>query len=75
MIAQSLQNLVNEVSGLWSWMLGMIAGWGLSFTIVVVALIIAYIRIRRLNTKIKYIENRTTSELRDLSLRIGQLEK
>lgn len=75
MIADTLQNVITEVNGLWNWTLGIIAGWGLSFTIVVVALIIAYIRIRRLNAKVDSLKNQLVTDTRELSLRITKIEK
>lgn len=75
MITQSLQAVVTEVSDLWSWMIGIVAGWGLAFTLVVAALIYAHIRISRLQQKVMHLENRLVTEDRDLSLRVGKLEK
>lgn len=75
MIAQTLQTLVNEVTSLWYWTLGIIAGWGLTFTVVVITLIILYIRAEKLKKKVISLENRTTAELRDLSIRLRNLEK
>jgi len=75
MIAESLQQVVLEVEGLWDWVIGMVAGWGLTFTLVVGFLIYAHIRINRLNKKICSLENRIVSEERDVSLRLRKLEK
>jgi uncharacterized membrane protein YciS (DUF1049 family) len=75
MIAQTLQTLVGEVNGLWSWIVGIIAGWGLTFTLVVAAVVYAHIRISRLQRKITQLENRQVTDERDLSLRIRKFEK
>lgn len=75
MIAQTLQTLVGEVNGLWSWIVGIIAGWGLTFTAVVAGIVYAHIRITRLNRRLDRINNNQTSETRDLSLRIRKFEK
>jgi uncharacterized membrane protein YciS (DUF1049 family) len=75
MITQSLQAVVTEVADLWSWMIGIVAGWGLTFTLVVVALVYAHIRIARLQRKITHLENRQVTDARDLSLRIRKFEK
>ena len=75
MIAQTLQTLVGEVNGLWSWIAGIIAGWGLTFTAVVAGIIYAHVRISRLANKLTRLENRQVTDGRDLSLRISELEK
>jgi uncharacterized membrane protein (DUF4010 family) len=75
MITQSLQAVVTEVSDLWSWMIGIVAGWGLTFTLVVAVLIYAHIRISRLQRKVTQLENRHVTDERDLSLRIRKFEK
>jgi hypothetical protein len=75
MIVDTLQQVVTEVSGLWSWIIGIIAGWGLTFTIVVSALIVAHIKIAKLNRRVQNLENRVTTEDRELSFRITKLEK
>jgi hypothetical protein len=75
MITQSLQAVVTEVSELWSLMIGIVAGWGLTLTLVVAALIYAHVKISRLQRKVTQLENRHVTDERDLSLRIRKFEK
>lgn len=75
MITQSLQAVVTEVSALWSWMIGIVAGWGLTFTLVVAALIYAHVKIARLQRKVSQLESRIITEGRDVSLRLTRVEK
>jgi uncharacterized membrane protein YciS (DUF1049 family) len=75
MIAESLQTVVAEVNGLWSWVIGIVAGWGLTFSLVVAALVYAHVRIARLNRKISQLENRIITEGRDISIRLTKVEK
>ena len=75
MIAQTLQTLVGEVNGIWSWIVGIIAGWGLTFTAVVATLVYAHIRINRLTRRIEKLNNQYVTEARDLSLRLRDIEK
>jgi hypothetical protein len=75
MIVETLQQTIAEVNGLWDWIVGIIAGWGLTFTIVIAAIVYAHIRIRRLNRKVVNLENRLTTDNRDISLRLRKLEK
>ena len=75
MIAQTIQTLVGEVNGLWSWIVGIIAGWGLTFTAGVAGIVYAHIRISRLNKKITALENRQVTSERDISIRLTKVEK
>ena len=75
MIVESLQTVVGEVNGLWSWVIGIVAGWGLTFSLVVAALVYAHVRSVRLNHKILQLENRIITEGRDVSLRLTKVEK
>ena len=75
MIAQTIRTLVGEVNGLWSWIVGIIAGWGLTFTAVVAGIVYAHIRISRLNKKITALENRQVTSERDISIRLTKVEK
>ena len=75
MIAQTLATLTGEISGIWSWIVGIIAGWGLTFTAVVAAIAYANVRINALKRRIEQVNSHYVSETRDLSLRIRNLEK
>ena len=75
MIAQTLAALTGEISGLWSWIVGIIAGWGLTFTAVIAVLVYAHVRISRLQHKVTQLESRQVTDGRDLSLRIRKFEK
>jgi len=75
MIVEKLQDAVVEINGLWDWVIGMIAGWGLTFTLVVVAIVWAHLRLNQLTRKIKNLENQIVAEDRDLSIRLRKLEK
>ena len=75
MIAQTLQTLVGEVNGLWSWIIGIVAGWGLTLSIVVGVLVYAHIRINALKRRVEQVNNQLVTETRDLSIRLRTLEK
>ena len=75
MIVESLQTVVSEVNGLWAWVIGIVAGWGLTFSLVVGALVYAHVQLVRLNKKITALENRIITEGRDISLRLTKVEK
>jgi hypothetical protein len=70
-----IQQLISEVSSLWWYAYGMIAGWGLSFSIVVGFLVLAHLKIAKLENEIQRYRNQMVAETRDLSFRINKLEK
>lgn len=70
-----IQNLLTQVSDLWMYAYGMIAGWGLSFSVVVGFLVLAHLKIARLENEIQRYRNQMVAETRDLSFRINKLEK
>jgi hypothetical protein len=75
MIVNTLQQTVAEINGIWNWITGIIAGWGLTFTLVVAAIIYAHIRINRMRREVVNLRNQHVTETRDLSLRLRNLEK
>lgn len=75
MIVESLQQAVTEIEGLWDWVIAMMAGWGLTLTLVIAFLVYAHVRINRLLKKINTLNTNLVTEVRDLSLRLRKLEK
>ena len=75
MIVNTLQQTVAEVNGIWNWITGIIAGWGLTFTLVVAAIVYAHVRINRMRREVDNLRNQHVTETRDLSLRLRNLEK
>ena len=75
MITQTLNALVGEVSSLWAWGIGIVAGWGLTLTMVIVAIVFAHLRITRLRKEVELQRNHQVTESRELSFRLRKLEK
>lgn len=67
--------LLNDISNLWIYTYSIIAGWGASFIIVVVFLVLAHIRITKLESDLRRTHNQMVAEARESSLRINKLEK
>ena len=64
--------LTNGLNDLWFWTYGIIAGWGLTFTIIVVALVLVVIRTINLQQRVDRLENRLIHAERDYNLSITQ---
>jgi hypothetical protein len=64
--------LTNGLNDLWFWTYGIIAGWGLTFTIVVVAIVLLFIRTINLQRRVDQLENRLIHAERDYNLSITQ---
>lgn len=67
--------VIQEITELWSWIAGIVAGWGLTFTLVVAGVVYAHLRLNRLNQRLENINNNLVTENRDLSFRLRKLEK
>jgi hypothetical protein len=64
--------LADGINDLWFWTYGIIAGWGLTVTIIVVALILVLIRTINLQRRVDQLENRLIHAERDYNLSITQ---
>lgn len=63
--------LTNGINDLWFWTYGIIAGWGLTFTLVVVALVILTIRTINLQRRVDRLEARLVHAERDYNLSVN----
>jgi hypothetical protein len=60
--------LTTAIDSLWWWTYGIIAGWGLTFTLMVVALILLLIRTVNLQRRVDRLENRIVTNEREFNL-------
>ena len=74
MIAQTLDLLISEIASLWAWGIGIVAGWGLTVTFLVVAVVILWRRVNYLEEQLTQYRNIAVMEGRDASLRLNKLE-
>lgn len=63
--------LTEGIENLWYMAYGIIAGWGITFTILIVALIIVAIRTINLQNRVDRLENRLVHAERDYNLSIN----
>ena len=66
--------LTNGVNDLWFWTYSIIAGWGLTFTVLVVALVVVIIRTINLQRRVDRLESRLVHAERDYNLSITNLK-
>ena len=60
--------LTTAIDSLWWWTYGLIAGWGVTFTLVVAALVILLIRTVNLQRRVDRLENRIITNEREFNL-------
>ena len=60
--------LTSAIDSLWWWTYGIIAGWGLTFTLVVAALVVLLIRTVNLQRRLDRLEARVISDEREYNL-------
>ena len=63
--------LADGIDSLWLWTYGIIAGWGLTFTIIVVALVLVVIRTINLQRRVDRLEQRLVHAERDYNLTVN----
>jgi hypothetical protein len=64
--------LTSNVSDLWIWTYSIIAGWGTTVTLLVVAMGYLLVRLIRLEQRLRMVDNKLVAETRELSLRISK---
>ena len=67
-----LFKLTEGIENLWYMTYGIVAGWGLTFTILVVALVIVIIRTINLQRRVDRLETRLIHAERDYNLSINE---
>jgi hypothetical protein len=60
--------LTTAVDSLWWWTYGIIAGWGVTFTLVIVALIVLLVRTINLQRRVDRLESRIITNEREFNL-------
>jgi hypothetical protein len=63
--------LADGVDSLWLWTYGIIAGWGVTFTIVVIAIVLLLVRTVNLQRRVDRLENRLITAERDYNLTVN----
>ena len=63
--------LADGIDSLWLWTYGIIAGWGLTVTVVIVAIVLLLIRTINLQRRVDKLENRLVHAERDYNLTIS----
>lgn len=59
--------ITNAIDNLWYWTYGIIAGWGLTFTIMVAVIVVLAVRQIRLQKQITQLENRIVHNEREFN--------
>jgi hypothetical protein len=67
----SIRLLTDNIENLWYMAYGIIAGWGLTFTIVVVAIVLLFIRTINLQRRVDQLEKRLVHAERDYNLSVN----
>ena len=67
--------LTNAVNDLWFWTYGLVAGWGVTVTLLIAAGIFLAVKVLRLSRKVTQLENRLVHAERDYNLTASQWKK
>jgi len=67
--------LVDNVENLWYSIYGLIAGWGLTMTIIVATIVLLAVRLYRCERRVTQLENRLIHAERDYNLTLERWKK
>lgn len=67
--------LTNGINDLWFWTYGLVAGWGVTFTLLVAAVIFLAIRQLKLTRRLNNLEARLIHAERDYNITIKKWQK
>ena len=67
--------LVDNVENLWYSIYGLIAGWGLTITIIVATIVVLAVRLYRCERQVENLQNRLIHAERDYNLTLEQWKK
>jgi hypothetical protein len=67
--------LTTAVDSLWMWTYGLVAGWGVTVTLLIAALIFVGVRMLRLHQRVTRLENRLISAERDYNITLTKWQK
>ena len=70
-----IQNIITELSEVWAWVIGVVAGLGVVGLIGVAGFVVLYLKLNKLQRTIDHVNNNAVSNDRDLSIRLRKLEK
>jgi len=64
--------LTNAVNDLWFWTYSLVAGWGVTVTLLIAAIIFLGVKVLKLTRRIVQLENRLISAERDYNITIAK---
>jgi uncharacterized protein (DUF58 family) len=67
--------LTTAVDNLWMWTYGLVAGWGVTVTLLIAALIFLGIKTLKLSQRVSQLENRLVHAERDYNITLSKWQK
>jgi uncharacterized protein (DUF58 family) len=67
--------LTTAVDNLWMWTYGLVAGWGVTVTLLIAALIFLAVKVLKLSQRITNLESRLVHAERDYNITLSKWQK
>lgn len=67
--------LTTAVDNLWLWTYGLVAGWGVTLTLLIAALILISVKLLKLSRRVTRLENRLVHAERDYNITLDRWKK
>lgn len=69
-----VQNLVMEIQQVWSWVTSIVAGLGLTVSLLIIVILALFLKLTKISSRLQNLENRVISTERDLSIEITKIK-
>lgn len=69
-----ITTLVMEMQEMWNWITGLVAGLGLTVSLLIIVILALFLKTTKISSRLKNLENRVISTERDFSLQINQIK-
>lgn len=69
-----IENILQELVDVWTWILSLVAGLGLAVSLLIIVLIFLFLKVAKISSKIRNLENRVLSMDREISLQINKIK-
>lgn len=67
--------LTNGINELWYWTYGLVAGWGVTVTLLIAAIIFLAVKVLRLSRRLTQLESRLIHAERDYNITVSKWQK
>jgi hypothetical protein len=69
-----IHTILTELNEVWGWITGLVAGLGLTVSLLIIAIILLSLKVTKISSRIQNLENRLISTERDFNFEIKKFK-